>query len=119
MHSKHTAHRDIKLDNCLLYMKTITPSQQRVPAMKLADFQFVYNLSTMERPKTAVHLGTPVYMAPELLKAQFRQGEVHHNYDALTADIWACGIWLVTVLVGAFPFDHDITVDARTADNRF
>ena len=32
------------------------------------------------------------------------------------ADVWACGIWLVALLVGAFPFDNRPGVDDVTAE---
>lgn len=35
---------------------------------------------------------------------------------AVEADVWACGIWLVALLVGAFPFDNRPGVDDITAE---
>lgn len=65
-------------------------------------------------PKVDAHLGTPVYMSPELIDSRYKQ-EARHRYDPMLADVWACGIWLVAVLVGAFPFDykHGAEMDVR------
>lgn len=54
-------------------------------------------------------------MAPELLQVRFRP-ERRHLYDPLQADVWACGVVLAALLVGAFPFDHTpgaVTEDAE------
>lgn len=73
MHGMKRLHRDIKSDNVL-----ITGSGQ----VKLADFGFCAEL-TEERNKRTTCVGTPYWMAPELIK-QF-------EYD-YKVDLWSVGI---------------------------
>ena len=44
-------------------------------------------------------MGTPSYLAPELLT--LKQGE---NYDGKAVDAWAAGVVLYVMLVGGYPF---------------
>jgi serine/threonine protein kinase len=62
--------------------------------LKLADFGFA---KVMECAKTMyTQCGTPGYMAPEMFE--------HHGYDAMKADIWACGVILFIMFAGFPPF---------------
>jgi len=70
---------------------------------------------------THANLGTPVYMAPEILETFVHESDKdgsYHNYDPVQADVWACSIWLLAMLVGAFPFDHDPGVDTMTSEKQ-
>lgn len=137
MHSRNTGHRDIKLDNCLLDYgdgnydtidsgNIIDSRGKELPVLKLADFQFVYSCTSSSCPKTPVLLGTPVYMAPELLETRFKdqidlQQQQQHDqrfHDPMQADVWAAGIWLVAALIGAFPFDYEPDSDNITAERQ-
>ncbi|GAB4821080.1 hypothetical protein N2152v2_008126 [Parachlorella kessleri] len=105
LHKNHIAHRDIKLDNTLL--DGCDP-----PRVKLCDFQFARYWGPTAYGRMSTHLGTAVYMSPELITNR----KDHHDYDPVEADVWACGIWLVALLVGAFPFDNRPGVDDVTAE---
>lgn len=105
LHSLHVAHRDIKLDNSL--MDGADPAR-----VKLCDFQFAKYWGKPEYARMTTHLGTAVYMAPEVITNR----QNHKSYNPVEADVWACGIWLVALLVGAFPFDNRPGVDDRTAE---
>ena len=53
---------------------------------------------------------TPVYMSPELIDS--RHGL--RGYDGMKADAWACGVLLIAMLLGTFPFDHQKHPDPNT-----
>ncbi|KAL5230030.1 hypothetical protein ABZP36_028806 [Zizania latifolia] len=81
-------HRDLKLENVLL-------DGSPAPRLKICDFGYSKSSVLHSRPKSAV--GTPAYIAPELL---YRQ-----EYDGKIADVWSCGVTLYVMLVGAYPFE--------------
>jgi calcium/calmodulin-dependent protein kinase I len=86
-HSKNVVHRDLKPENILLTSKD--PHNLNI---KLADFGFAKEMDD-EMLKTA--LGTPGYIAPEILNRK--------RYDS-SVDIWAFGIVAYILLCGYPPF---------------
>ena len=61
---------------------------------KLVDFGF--SKSIKEGEKLQLSLGTPLYMAPEIVKQR--------PYD-MSVDVWALGILCFALLTSTFPFD--------------
>ena len=61
---------------------------------KLTDFGFANIIKQGESMN--LKLGTPLYMAPELVKGQ--------TYDT-KVDIWAVGVLAFLMLTGIYPFD--------------
>ena len=49
-------------------------------------------------------------MSPELIDS--RHGL--RGYDGMKADAWACGVLLIAMLLGTFPFDHQKHPDPNT-----
>ena len=67
-------HRDIKPDNILFHDGVV----------KLGDFGFCKNLEN-DNAMTSTMLGSPIYMAPEVLKGE--------DYST-KADVWSLGVVL-------------------------
>mmetsp|Transcript_11498 Transcript_11498/g.34535 ORF Transcript_11498/g.34535 Transcript_11498/m.34535 type:complete len:420 (+) Transcript_11498:87-1346(+) len=101
-HAHSVAHRDLKLDNTLLDGK----SPGRV---KLCDFGFAKQGDADMNMFT--HIGTPVYMPPNMLDGQAGQG-----YLGTAVDVWAAGVLLIVMLLGKFPFDHVNNPDPNSKD---
>ncbi|XP_073057466.1 serine/threonine-protein kinase SAPK7-like [Primulina eburnea] len=87
-HSMQICHRDLKLENTLLDGKP-------APRLKICDFGYSKSSVLHSRPKSTV--GTPAYIAPEVLNRR--------EYDGKMADVWSCGVTLYVMLVGAYPFE--------------
>ncbi|XP_052195264.1 serine/threonine-protein kinase SAPK8 isoform X1 [Diospyros lotus] len=103
-HSMQVCHRDLKLENTLL-------DGSPAPRLKICDFGYSKSSVLHSQPKSAV--GTPAYIAPEVLLRQ------PQNYDGKIADVWSCGVTLYVMLVGAYPFeDPEEPRDIRRTINR-
>ncbi|GKV21215.1 hypothetical protein SLEP1_g31212 [Rubroshorea leprosula] len=88
-HSMQICHRDLKLENTLL-------DGSPAPRLKICDFGYSKSSLLHSRPKSTV--GTPAYIAPEVLSRR--------EYDGKLADVWSCGVTLYVMLVGAYPFEE-------------
>lgn len=97
LHDKGIAHRDVKLEN-LLCAGTEWPF-----SIKLADFGFSNFLPPTNASAThgkrdeslTSFVGTPYYIAPEMLSASGHGRPV---------DLWATGVTMYILLSGKFPF---------------
>lgn len=84
VHDFHRLHRDIKSDNVLV---------STGGDCKIADFGFAANLTSEQSKRTSV-VGTPYWMAPELIRGM--------NYDD-KVDIWSLGITILEMTDGEPP----------------
>ena len=92
LHGRGIAHRDVKLENLLCANDTWPLN------VKLADFGFAnYAMDSNEtiQPVLSSFVGTPYYIAPEMLR-----GDRHGTQ----VDVWAAGVVLYILLSGKFPF---------------
>jgi len=85
LHSKGVVHRDIKPENILLENKEGL-------LLKIIDFDTASLFKTWFYDEM---LGTPVYMAPEMVRGKYNE----------KCDLWSCGIIMHILLVGGLPFD--------------
>ena len=91
MHTQNIAHRDIKPENILL-----SPEETTEPGklnLKLTDFGFACFYSEQRGLKQV--LGSPLYMAPEIVREE--------RYDK-GVDIWSVGVIAHILLSGCPPF---------------
>ncbi|CAI5683705.1 cGMP-dependent protein kinase 2 [Oreochromis niloticus] len=84
LHKKNIMYRDLKPENLMLDVKGY---------IKLVDFGFAKELVRGE--KTYSFVGTPEYMAPEIIKNQ------GHDF---AVDFWSLGILIFELLAGSPPF---------------
>ncbi|WJX17387.1 non-specific serine/threonine protein kinase [Trifolium repens] len=85
LHSNRIIHRDMKPQNILIGSGSI---------VKLCDFGFARAMSTNTVVLRSIK-GTPLYMAPELVREQ------PYNH---TVDLWSLGVILYELFVGQPPF---------------
>lgn len=100
LHSKGYAHRDLKLDNCVMTKDGI---------LKLIDFgsAFVFKYTYEIDTKLARGIvGSDPYLAPEVLTCS-------HSYDAPKVDIWSLGIIFCCMMLKRFPWKVPRDSDAN------
>ncbi|CAG9466437.1 unnamed protein product [Pedinophyceae sp. YPF-701] len=91
LHSNKVLHRDIKTDNIFIEQD---PREGQIRRVMLGDFGIARKLDSTVQLASSV-VGTPLYMAPEVLRGQ--------SYDS-SADIWSVGCVAVEMCVNAHAF---------------
>jgi serine/threonine-protein kinase SIK3 len=85
IHEHKILHRDIKLDNVLLTKSGL---------VKICDFGISRKMNRNDL--VFEHIGTPAYIAPEIVKEK--------GYNGFGADIWSLGVMTYMALTGNVPF---------------
>uniref|UniRef100_A0A915M733 protein kinase C n=1 Tax=Meloidogyne javanica TaxID=6303 RepID=A0A915M733_MELJA len=91
LHSRGIAHCDLKPENVLL-----SDFKSNFPQTKLCDFGYARFIGETQFRKTIV--GTPAYLAPEVLKKK--------GYNK-SLDMWSVGVIVYVTLSGTFPFNEN------------
>ncbi|KHJ41222.1 kinase domain protein [Trichuris suis] len=90
LHGQNVVHCDLKPENILLV------SDSDFPQMKLCDFGFARIIG--ERSFRRSIVGTPAYLAPEVL---------HNKGFNRSLDMWSVGVITYVALSGTFPFNEE------------
>ena len=90
MHKNKYIHRDLKPENILVEEK---PCGEEFIGIKISDFGFATYFRPSEKEMTSI--GTPQYMAPEIVKG---------NPYGEKVDIWSAGVIAYYLLSGELPF---------------
>lgn len=93
IHDKNVIHRDLKLANILI------SDLSNLRSVKIIDFGFGHQKHSSTNYDE--HVGTLVYMAPEVA--------FEHEYTK-SVDVWATGIIMHYVITGKHPF-YDKEID--------
>ncbi|MFK4729489.1 serine/threonine-protein kinase [Agromyces mediolanus] len=93
LHGHEVIHRDVKLANIVL-------RDGRWDQPVLIDFGLSKRLADSSFTIGPGPVGTPPYMAPELLRSEPARK---------SADLWACGVVLYMLAAGRFPYFDDAT----------
>ncbi|XP_046557884.1 serine/threonine-protein kinase D3-like isoform X6 [Haliotis rubra] len=102
LHNKSIVHCDLKPENVLL------SSETAFPQVKLCDFGFARIIGEKSFRRSVV--GTPAYLAPEVLK---RKG-----YNR-SLDMWSVGVVVYVSLSGTFPFNEDEEISDQIQNAAF
>lgn len=101
IHALHTmgyVHRDIKPDNILI---------DRCGHIKLADFGSAAKLSSSGIVRSKMPVGTPDYIAPEVLQSMNESIKNNQSSYGIECDFWSLGILMYEMLIGDTPFKSE------------
>jgi len=111
-HDNHIAHRDLKLENILIFEREEDVEVRAV----LADFGWAYASSPLEDRIRQTFCGSLNYMAPEFFEEQ-------RCYDPYLADVWSLGVVLFAMVSGYLPFESrnksDLVLEIRRGNPRY
>ncbi|KAJ8256517.1 hypothetical protein COCON_G00186690 [Conger conger] len=102
LHFKNIVHCDLKPENVLL------ASAEPFPQVKLCDFGFARIIGEKSFRRSVV--GTPAYLAPEVLRNQ--------GYNR-SLDMWSVGVITYVSLSGTFPFNEDEDINDQIQNAAF
>lgn len=105
LHKHGICHRDMKPENLLLGLNEKTGQLN----VRIADFGFATSFGLAQQTMMYSVVGTPAYMAPEVVDSRvWKFSDIKNppskGYD-ISADMWSLGVILYVCLSGVFPFD--------------
>ncbi|KAF6005518.1 hypothetical protein F1559_005122 [Cyanidiococcus yangmingshanensis] len=92
LHSRGIAHRDLKPENLLTTDRDVPPAKMH---LKIADFGLANMIGKDTESLMRTCIGTPGYVAPEIVK---------HQPYTIKVDCWSAGVILFIMLSGKMPF---------------
>lgn len=108
-HTHNIVHRDIKAENILIEsIEKYTYLEEEVEKINIRISDFSSARSFNENKKLTKKVGTPYYIAPEVLK---------RNYNE-KCDVWSIGVLLFVLLCGKPPFHGDTDKDILASVER-
>ncbi|XP_055853207.1 serine/threonine-protein kinase D1 isoform X1 [Episyrphus balteatus] len=102
LHSKNIVHCDLKPENVLL------SSDAEFPQVKLCDFGYARIIGEKSFRRSVV--GTPAYLAPEVLR--------NKGYNR-SLDMWSVGVIIYVSLSGTFPFNEEEDINDQIQNAAF
>ena len=93
LHSNNIVHRDLKLENILIYEKEKSDKGEDLFNIKIIDFGTARIFDKGKNPQSIV--GSSYYIAPEVLRQKYNK----------ECDLWSVGVILYMFIVGHAPFD--------------
>ncbi len=85
VHENNVIHRDIKPANFLIHNGVV----------KISDFGFARVVDDLEEPLFLTFLGSPLYMAPQILAREKFSSK---------CDVWSLGVTIYEILYGKTPY---------------
>ncbi|KAL9550744.1 hypothetical protein MBANPS3_004594 [Mucor bainieri] len=101
LHSNNIVHRDIKPQNLVMSNNNI---------VKLIDFGNATCIAADTLSSTSSSVGSPAFMAPELLKRAARRNQ-ESTVSPTCADLWSMGVTLYCLAYGQLPFERSSLMD--------
>jgi hypothetical protein len=98
-HNRQVCHRDLKLENLML------STSGDEAELKLIDFGFCKIFNSLDGMYAI--LGSPYYVAPEVLKAKAPSTGSKSSGYGPAADMWSIGVITYMILCGQAPFDGE------------
>ncbi|KAI9580134.1 serine/threonine-protein kinase D1 [Glossina fuscipes] len=102
LHSENVVHCDLKPENVLL------SSDSDFPQVKLCDFGYARIIGEKSFRRSVV--GTPAYLAPEVLR--------NKGYNR-SLDMWSVGVIIYVSLSGTFPFNEEEDINDQIQNAAF
>lgn len=108
LHHNHIIHGDLKLGNVLIHHVNFTDKTLSYDMVKICDFghSFINNGDRNYRDHESEIMGTPYYLAPEIICRYRGINKCGKTIPMISypIDIWSIGVIFFTLLYGVNPF---------------
>jgi serine/threonine protein kinase len=115
LHTQMVVHCDLKPGN-ILTVKAASTSTATAPDFiaKVCDFGSASKLRRKQRTNAGSLVGTPVYMAPELLRAEFELAQAGQQHTGqpkfdFSIDSYSFGVLIWSIWTGQLPYEQSLS----------